>query len=49
MTFTWLTAYACVVARAGDFLRRTSIRRRLDALLGAVLVAFGIRLAAESR
>jgi threonine/homoserine/homoserine lactone efflux protein len=35
------------VARAGDFLRRPSIRRALDALTGAVLVALGFRLAAE--
>jgi threonine/homoserine/homoserine lactone efflux protein len=49
MTFAWLTAYAFAVARAGDFLRRTRIRRALDALTGTVLVALGIRLAAENR
>lgn len=49
MTLTWLTCYAVSVARAGDFLRRTRIRRVLESLTGAVLVAFGIRLAAESR
>jgi threonine/homoserine/homoserine lactone efflux protein len=47
MTLTWLTAYAFAVARAGDVLRRPSVRRALDALVGAVLVAFGLRLATE--
>jgi threonine/homoserine/homoserine lactone efflux protein len=49
MTLTWLTAYAFAVARAGDVLRRARVRRALDAIVGAVLVAFGLRLAAERR
>jgi threonine/homoserine/homoserine lactone efflux protein len=49
MTLTWLTCYAFAVARAGDFLRRTRARRVLDTVTGAVLVAFGIRVAAEAR
>jgi threonine/homoserine/homoserine lactone efflux protein len=47
MTLAWLTAYAFVVAKAGDFLRRSRVRRALDALTGGVLVALGLRLAAE--
>ena len=47
LTFAWLTAYATAVARAGDFLRRPRIRRALEAFTGAVLVALGLRLAAE--
>jgi threonine/homoserine/homoserine lactone efflux protein len=47
MTLTWLSAYALVVARAGDLLRRRSIRRVIDAVVGAVLVALGLRVAAE--
>jgi threonine/homoserine/homoserine lactone efflux protein len=47
LTFAWLTAYAAVVARAGDFLRRPRIRRALEGVTGAVLVALGLRLAAE--
>jgi len=43
----WLTAYAVVVARLGDLYRRSRARRALDALTGTVLVAFGVRLAAE--
>jgi threonine/homoserine/homoserine lactone efflux protein len=49
MTFVWLTAYAFVVARVGDVLRRPSVRRVFDAILGAVLVALGLRLATERR
>jgi threonine/homoserine/homoserine lactone efflux protein len=33
----------------GDVLRRSSARRTLDAITGAVLVALGIRLAFERR
>jgi len=49
MTFVWLTGYAFAVAKAGDFLRRSRVRRTLDAMTGAVLVALGLRLAAEHR
>jgi threonine/homoserine/homoserine lactone efflux protein len=47
MTFVWLTAYSVAIAKAGDVLRRSRVRRAIDGLTGAVLVAFGIRLAAE--
>ena len=49
MTLSWLTAYAVVVAKAGDVLRRPRARRVLDALCGTALVALGLRLAAEER
>jgi threonine/homoserine/homoserine lactone efflux protein len=49
LTLVWLTAYAFAVARAGDFLRRPTIRRAMEALTGAVLVALGLRLATERR
>ena len=49
MTFVWLSAYAAVVSRAGDVLRRPAVRRALDALVGAVLVGLGLRLATERR
>jgi threonine/homoserine/homoserine lactone efflux protein len=48
-TLCWLTLYAFVVARAGDVLRRSRVRRLLEAATGSVLVALGIRVAAESR
>jgi threonine/homoserine/homoserine lactone efflux protein len=47
MTLAWLCAYAVVIARAGDVLRRPRARRVIDAVTGAVLVAFGARLATE--
>ena len=47
MTFTWLSAYAVVVNRIGEVLRRGRARRLLDAVAGAVLVGFGVRLAAQ--
>jgi threonine/homoserine/homoserine lactone efflux protein len=49
LTFVWLSAYAVVVARAGDLLRRPRIRRAMEAVTGAVLIALGLRLAAEQR
>jgi len=49
MTLVWLTAYALAVAKAGDVLRRPKIRRIIDAVVGAVLVAFGVRLASDPR
>ena len=49
MTLVWLTAYAFAVARAGDFLGRSRIRRVIEAATGAILVALGFRVATESR
>ena len=47
LTLAWLSAYSFAVARAGDLLRGPRIRRTLDAVTGTLLVAFGIRLAAD--
>ena len=47
MTFAWLSCYAVAVARMGRLLSRTRIRRTLDAATGTVLIALGLRLAAE--
>ena len=47
LTLVWLTSYAAAAAKAGDVLRRSGVRRALDGVAGAVLVAFGLRLAAE--
>jgi threonine/homoserine/homoserine lactone efflux protein len=47
MTLVWLTAYAVVVSRAQGLLRRTGVKRALEAATGTVLVALGLRLAAE--
>jgi threonine/homoserine/homoserine lactone efflux protein len=47
ITLLWLSAYAVAVAKAESVLRGSGIRRVLDAVTGTVLVAFGLRLAAE--
>jgi threonine/homoserine/homoserine lactone efflux protein len=49
LTVVWLSAYAVAVHRAGDFLRRSRVRRVVEGLTGGVLVALGLRLAAEQR
>ena len=48
LTLTWLSAYALAVSRASELLRRSRPWRALEALTGAVLVALGIRVAAET-
>jgi threonine/homoserine/homoserine lactone efflux protein len=49
MTFAWLCVYSAVVARAGRALRGPRVRRALDAVMGAALVAVGVRVAVERR
>jgi threonine/homoserine/homoserine lactone efflux protein len=47
MTFAWLVGCGVVVAKAGDVVRRPRIRRVLEGITRAVLIAFGVRLATE--
>jgi threonine/homoserine/homoserine lactone efflux protein len=49
MTFAWLALYAAAIARAGQALKGTRLRRALDALMGTVLVALGLRVATDMR
>jgi threonine/homoserine/homoserine lactone efflux protein len=49
MTFGWLSIYAVVLDRVGPLLQRSRVRRTLDAMTGTVLVAFGFRLATQTR
>jgi threonine/homoserine/homoserine lactone efflux protein len=49
MTLVWLSAYASLVAKAGDLLRRPNVRRAVEGLMGSVLVGLGVRLATEAR
>jgi threonine/homoserine/homoserine lactone efflux protein len=49
LTLVWLSAYAVAVARAGDLLRRPRVRKAIEGMTGGVLVALGLRLAAEQR
>jgi len=47
VTLSWLSLYALAVARASGLLRKTRVRRALDAVTGLALVALGLRVAAE--
>ena len=49
LTLAWLSAYSLAVAMAGGLLKKSGVRRALQAVTGAVLVALGLRLAAEHR
>ena len=49
MTLLWLSAYALAIARVGNWLRRPTIRRTLEAITGAALVGLGLKLATEER
>jgi threonine/homoserine/homoserine lactone efflux protein len=48
LTLAWLTGYAFAIERIGHLLRRSSVRRAMDALLGTVLVGLGLRLGTDS-
>jgi threonine/homoserine/homoserine lactone efflux protein len=48
LTLFWLAFYAVVLAAAGRFMRPL-LRRTIEAFSGAVLIALGLRLAAEQR
>jgi threonine/homoserine/homoserine lactone efflux protein len=43
----WLSTYAWLLDRTLEAVRGSRVRRALDALTGAVLVALGIRVAAD--
>lgn len=47
LTGLWLAAYAVAAARARRLLERERLRRALDAVTGAVLVALGLRVAVQ--
>jgi threonine/homoserine/homoserine lactone efflux protein len=49
LTWLWLALYATAVDRLGNVLHRTGVRRAIEAVTGAVLVALGVRLATEPR
>jgi threonine/homoserine/homoserine lactone efflux protein len=49
LTWLWLALYAVALERLGETLRRPRVRRAIEAATGAVLVALGLRLAAEPR
>lgn len=49
MGLVWLTSYTLLVAQAVGLLRRPVVRRALNAVVGTLLKAFGVRLALERR
>jgi threonine/homoserine/homoserine lactone efflux protein len=49
ITLTWLTFYSWGIERIGAVLQRPKLRRTLDAVMGTILVALGLRLATEQR
>jgi RhtB (resistance to homoserine/threonine) family protein len=49
MTLLWLCAYSVIAARAAETLQRPRVRAWMDRVTGVVLIAIGLRLAAEHR
>ena len=49
MGLIWLCSYAVLLDRMSAVLTRPSVKRKLEAFTGAVLVAFGVRLAIARR
>ena len=49
MGLIWLTIYAALLDRLSAALLQPSVRRKLDALTGGLLVAFGLKLALARR
>jgi RhtB (resistance to homoserine/threonine) family protein len=49
MGLIWLTTYAALLDRMSGWLLRSSVRRRLEAVTGGLLIAFGLRLATQKR
>lgn len=47
MGLVWLCSYAVLLDRMSSVLTRSSVKRRLEAITGAVLIAFGLRLALD--
>jgi threonine/homoserine/homoserine lactone efflux protein len=49
LTLVWLAGYSVLVARVGEALGQSRVRRMLEGVMGAALVALGVRLALASR
>jgi threonine/homoserine/homoserine lactone efflux protein len=47
MGIGWLLAYATLVSRLAGVFRSARLRRRLEGITGAVLVALGLRIAVQ--
>jgi threonine/homoserine/homoserine lactone efflux protein len=49
MGLVWLTAYAAFLGQLSGLLSRSAVKRRMEVLTGAVLIALGLRLAVVER
>ncbi|MBL8176671.1 MAG: LysE family translocator [Bryobacterales bacterium] len=49
LALLWLGSFALFLDRLGGYLRRQSIRRRLEAVTGALFLALGLQLALQER
>ena len=49
LTLLWLSGYALLVAGAGRVLRRPGVRRWIEGVTGAALIAFGLKVATSER
>jgi RhtB (resistance to homoserine/threonine) family protein len=49
MTAAWLAVYCALAARAAEALRRPKVKAVMDRVTGIVLIAIGLRVAAEHR
>jgi threonine/homoserine/homoserine lactone efflux protein len=49
LTLLWLTLYAVVIARAGEFVRGSRVRRAIDGAAGVALIGLGVSVATEGR
>jgi threonine/homoserine/homoserine lactone efflux protein len=49
MTLAWLSLYSVAIGRLRDVFNASRVRRALEGLTGAALVALGVRLAASER
>ena len=47
LTWLWLLLYAAAIDQLGHALRRSAVRRTMEAVTGTVLIALGVRLATE--
>ncbi len=48
LTLAWLVGYTFAVERMSRWLRRSAVRLAIDGMLGAVLVALGLRVGSEA-
>ncbi|HUE29005.1 MAG TPA: LysE family translocator [Solirubrobacteraceae bacterium] len=49
MTLLWLAVYCLIAARAAETLQRPRVRAAMNRVTGVVLIAIGLRVAAEHR